>query len=129
MGTYFHSIFLFWSRATRLCGNFSKSAEKRWATITIFILSFVSISLCWIWIQKVSPSQLSLFICLFVSLCLLAQIIEKKLIACYIFLEKNWFACYIFLEVKWALSGEKYTLLRVHVSSPSHLWGARNIHS
>ncbi|KAK4578304.1 hypothetical protein RGQ29_028429 [Quercus rubra] len=52
MGTYFHSIFLFWLRGARLCGHFSVSIGKRWATITIFILSFVSISLCWIWIQK-----------------------------------------------------------------------------
>ncbi|KAK4578302.1 hypothetical protein RGQ29_028427 [Quercus rubra] len=52
MATYFHSVFLFWSQGAQFCGHFSKSIGKRWATITIFILSFVSIFLYWIWIQK-----------------------------------------------------------------------------
>ncbi|KAF3968178.1 hypothetical protein ACB098_06G208400 [Castanea mollissima] len=47
-GTSVHSVFWFWSQGAPLCGYFSKSPGKRWASTTIFVFIFVISFVYWI---------------------------------------------------------------------------------
>ncbi|XP_030928223.1 protein O-glucosyltransferase 1-like [Quercus lobata] len=47
-GTSVHSVFWFWSQGAPLCGYFSMSPGKRWASTTIFVFFFVIGFVYWI---------------------------------------------------------------------------------